>query len=122
MRVRPLDDFAVHLQDQAKHAVRRRMLRPDIDRMAVDLHDPPAIPVRLERLRSLAVQSDVAHRAPLLGSRSVRLIWARLTSTSCRVWCTFSSPGNVTTASQGDSKSKLRNSWLNRTGSLTTRF
>ena len=35
----------------------------------------------------------------------------------------FSSPGNtLSIPSQGDRKSKFRNSWFNRTGSFTTRF
>ena len=37
MRVDPLDDLAVQLHDQAKHAVRRRVLRPEVDRVVVDL-------------------------------------------------------------------------------------
>ena len=32
MRIDARDDFAVELQHQAQHAVRRRMLRPEIDR------------------------------------------------------------------------------------------
>ncbi len=36
MRVGALDDLAVHLQHQAQHAVRRRMLRPEIHREALD--------------------------------------------------------------------------------------
>ncbi len=31
MRIDALDDLAVELQHQAQHAVRRRMLRPEID-------------------------------------------------------------------------------------------
>ena len=32
MRIDALDDLAVELQHQAQHAVRRRVLRPEIDR------------------------------------------------------------------------------------------
>ncbi len=37
MRVDPLDDLAVQLHDQAEHAVRRRVLRPEVDRVIADL-------------------------------------------------------------------------------------
>ena len=37
MRIEPLDDFAVQLHDKAEHAVRRRVLRAEIDRVIVDL-------------------------------------------------------------------------------------
>ena len=37
MRVRPLDDLAVHLQDQSQHAMGGGMLRAEIDRMGIDL-------------------------------------------------------------------------------------
>ena len=46
MRIGALDHLAVHLQDEAQHAVGRRMLRPEIHREALDLglrvvgHDP----------------------------------------------------------------------------------
>jgi hypothetical protein len=32
MRIDPLDHFAVKLQHEPQHAVRRRVLRPEIDR------------------------------------------------------------------------------------------
>ena len=32
-----LDDLAVHLEHQAQHAVRRRMLRPEVQREVADL-------------------------------------------------------------------------------------
>ena len=84
MRIDALDDLAVEFEHEAQHAVRRRMLRAEIDREIAD-----------------GVCS--CHRAAL------RLLVARQ-GTRCR------SP------SQGDRKSKLRNSWVSRTGSLTTRF
>ena len=37
MRIDPLDDLAVELEHQAQHAVRGRMLRPEIDRVVGDL-------------------------------------------------------------------------------------
>ena len=37
MRIRALNDFAVHLQHQAQHAVGRRMLRPEIHREILNL-------------------------------------------------------------------------------------
>jgi len=36
MRVGTVDHLAVHFEDQTQHAVRRRVLRPEIQRMAVD--------------------------------------------------------------------------------------
>ena len=36
MRIDALDDFAVELEHQAQHAVRRRMLRPEVDREVAD--------------------------------------------------------------------------------------
>ncbi len=37
MRIDALDDLAVELQHQAQHAVRRRMLRPEIDGEVADV-------------------------------------------------------------------------------------
>ena len=37
VRVGLLHDFAVHLQHQAQHAVRRRMLRTEVHRVVADL-------------------------------------------------------------------------------------
>ena len=37
MRVDPLDDLAVELQHEPEHAVRRRMLRAEIDREVADV-------------------------------------------------------------------------------------
>ena len=36
MRIEPLDDFAVEFHDQAQHAVRGWVLRPEIDRVVLD--------------------------------------------------------------------------------------
>lgn len=38
MRIDAFDDFAVQLHDEAKHAVRRRMLRAEVDRIVLDRH------------------------------------------------------------------------------------
>ena len=42
MRIAALDDLAVHLDDQAQHAVGRRMLRPEVHRQVListsDMH------------------------------------------------------------------------------------
>jgi hypothetical protein len=38
MRIDPLDDLAVQLHDEAKHAMRRRMLRAEVDRVVLDRH------------------------------------------------------------------------------------
>ena len=37
MRIDALDDLAVELQHQAQHAVRRRMLRPEVDVEVADV-------------------------------------------------------------------------------------
>ncbi len=37
MRVDPLDHFAVKLEHEAQHAVRRRMLRPEVDREVTEV-------------------------------------------------------------------------------------
>ncbi len=37
MRIDALDDFAVELQHEAQHAVRRRMLRPEVDREVAEV-------------------------------------------------------------------------------------
>ena len=71
MRIGALDDLAVHLQDEPQHAMRRRMLRPEIDRVAVDLR-------RRRRARRRPVgdrrraRSCVAHDAvPAASGRAV---------------------------------------------------
>ena len=43
MRVDPLDHLAVELEHQAQHAMRSRMLRPEVDREVAEVllvHDP----------------------------------------------------------------------------------
>jgi len=37
MRIEPLDDLAVEFHDETQDAVRRRVLRAEIDRVIVDL-------------------------------------------------------------------------------------
>ena len=37
VRIRLLDHFAIELEHQAQHAVRRRMLRPEVHRVVADL-------------------------------------------------------------------------------------
>ena len=37
VRIGALDHFAVHLEHEAQHAVRRRMLRAEVDRVVLDL-------------------------------------------------------------------------------------
>ena len=41
VRIGLLDDFAVHLEHQAQHAVRRRMLRTEVHRVVADLVHVP---------------------------------------------------------------------------------
>ena len=37
MRIDALDDFAVELEHEAQHAMRRRMLRPEVDGEVADV-------------------------------------------------------------------------------------
>ena len=90
MRVGALDHLAVHLEQQAQHTVRRRMLRPEIDGVVLHL--------------------DLGHRvlAPILS----------VAGQPCRSGAAFSSPGSSPPPpSHGDRKSQLRKSWRSCTGS-----
>ena len=100
MRVGALHHLALHLQDEAQDAVRGRMLRPEIDRVAVDL----------DLVRRQLGGGDAHGATPPAGGLGA----------SIRFRCTFSSPGRVVIASQGDMKSKSRKSWVSETGSYTT--
>ncbi len=85
MRIGALDDLAVHFQHHAQHAVRGRVLRPEIE---IEIFDP--------RLGHQALASGLAGGVPVA----------------------FSSPGSGRIMpSQGERKSKLRNSWVSLTGS-----
>src|SRR5262249_36775293 len=95
MRIDALDDFPVHFKDQPHHAVRRRVLRPEIQHKIADarLAFDPARPRR----------ARLAHPPPSFEGDAVPA---------------FSSPGSsLSIPSHGDRKSKLRNSWSSRTGS-----
>jgi len=85
MRIGALHHLAVHLQDQPQHAMRRRMLWPEIDGVAVDL----------DRLGHRIGLHRLAHG--VLPFRA------------------FSSPGSEVIASHGDRKSKLRKSCVSLT-------
>ena len=73
MRVGALDHLAVHLQDQAQHAVRGRMLRAEIDRVAVDLDGLASA------RRRIAAHGSSSRHGSLLRRRAsgVRLLVAR---------------------------------------------
>ncbi len=87
MRIGALHHLAVHFEDEAQHAMRRRMLRPEIHREALD-----------EGFR--------------VGGRGA--VGAHFPASSFA----FSSPGKMwLIPSQGDMKSKLRNSCFSFTGS-----
>ena len=90
MRIGPFHDLALHLEDEAQHAMRGRVLGAEIDRVAIDLH----------RVGGELGGGDAHGLGP-----STRLRWI------------FSSPGRVVIASQGLRKSKLRKSWVSFTGS-----
>src|SRR6516165_8262414 len=97
MRIRALDDLAVHFEDEPHDAMRRRMLRPEIHHEILD--------VRRAFELVFGWRALFAHLPPSLGA-----------SPSGRV--AFSSPGRILSMpSQGDKKSKLRNSCCSRTGS-----
>jgi hypothetical protein len=85
MRIGALHDLAVQLQDQAQHAMGRRVLRAEVD-------------------RKLAMSI----------SSTILWPWPSLTD--------FAPPsrrpaGRFVMPSQGERKSKLRNSWVSFTGS-----
>src|SRR6266436_7331289 len=102
MRVGTLDNLSVHLENEPHDAVCRRMLRAEIHHVVLDTRRP----FELARPR----RQRVAHLLPSFG-----------VSPSGGV--AFSSPGRILSIpSQGDRKSKLRNSCCSRTGSYTTLF
>ena len=90
MRIGARYRLALKLHDQAQHAMRRRVLRADIDRMTVVDVDHTALGLLCAVLHPAAHASDPPRVA-------------------------FSSPGSVVIASQGERKSKLRNSCVNAT-------
>ncbi len=96
MRVRALHDFAVHFQHQTQHAMRRRMLRTEIDRLPIAATRRPSI---YAQHQFLGRRRCVVHTAPP------------------RATCAFSSPGSVVTPSHGDMKEKFRKSCVSFTGS-----
>ena len=118
VRVGALHHLAVHLQDQAQHAVRRRVLRPEVDGVVVDLDHLAGARLVLARRRGVHAGDDVEvlARAQIVhhGSSFAACL------ASMRATCAFSSPGNVVMPSQGETKSKLRKSCVRTTGSLIT--
>src|SRR5215217_875376 len=118
MRVRALHDLAFHLQDEAQHAVRRRVLRAEVDGVAVHLDRAAILRVGrragygLKVVRNRSGGSDDGGAAHGCFGPSI----------SMRFWWTFSSPGSVVMPSQGERKSKLRKSCISFTGSYTTCF
>ena len=91
MRVGALDHLAVHLEQQAQHAVRGRVLRAEIDGVVAHL--------------------DVGHRVLWLESQ-------RAGRPGPLRWQAFSSPGSSPPPpSHGERKSQLRKSWRSCTGS-----
>ena len=70
MRIGLLDDFAVHLEHQAQHAVRRRMLRTEVHREIADLVH--CLLVLQRRVVAVVVANHLRHqRARLDGHRLV---------------------------------------------------
>ena len=95
MRVAALDDFAVQFHDQTQNAVRRRVLRTEVDRVVLDFR------VTIGRVGRIG---DMIHLFEIVGHQALP--------------SAFSSPGSTYCApSQGDMKSKLRKSWASFTGS-----
>ena len=101
MRVGALDDLAVHFEHQPHDAVRRRVLRPEIQREIADLRRPGEIAAGIagRRLnRSPAADAAVAH-APVPCGPPVEA--------SPGPGPAFSSPGSILSMpSHGDRKSK----------------
>ncbi len=84
MRIGALDHLAVHLQNEAQHAMGRRMLRPEIHGEGLD--------------ESFGARDGCA----------AAVVGAHFLPPSCAA---FSSPGRICIIpSQGEAKSKLRNS------------
>ncbi len=110
MRIDALDDLAVEFQHQAQHAMRRRVLRPEVD---VEVAD--ALLARLDVLRHARPDAS----AQPAGRSAARNWVAAITQTSrLPVSGFFSSPGRMYSApSQGDMKSKARYSCTSVTGS-----
>src|SRR6516165_4475728 len=97
MRIGALDDLAVHLQNEAHHAVRRRVLWTEIHH---EISDPRRAFELIFLCRAL-----ISHCPPSPGP-------------SPSVGAALSSPGRMLSIpSQGDRKSKLRNSCCKCTGS-----
>src|SRR4051794_27798325 len=97
MGVGSLDDLAVHFKDEAHHTMGRRMLRPEIHHVVLDMRRAFELVCRRRPL--------LAHTPPSLG-------------VSPAVGSAFSSPGRILSIpSHGDRKSKLRNSCCNFTDS-----
>ena len=69
MRIDALDDFAVELEHQAQHAVRGRMLRPEIDGEIAELRFRPSVDQLRGRfclLRHLGVEPVPCHHDALV--------------------------------------------------------
>ena len=96
MRIGTFNQFTLHFQDQAQHAMRGGVLRAEIDGVAIAFNRvADRLGVRARNRDCLAL----AHAGP-----------------SRRFNCTFSSPGSVVMPSQGLKKSKLRKSCCSVTG------
>ena len=104
MRVGALDVLALHLEDEAQHAVRGRVLRAEVQGVAVHLHGSGV----LGGAGAGKVVQDGGGHAHGVGP-SMRFRWI------------FSSPGSVVMASQGERKSNDRKSCVSFTFSFTTR-
>ena len=96
MRIGAFNQFTLHFQDQAQHAMRGGVLRAEIDGVAVAFN-------------------GVAYRLGLRARNGDCLALAHA-GPSRRFRCTFSSPGSVVMPSQGLKKSKLRKSCCSVTG------
>ena len=107
MRIDALDDFAVQFHHQTQHAVRRRMLRAEIDRVIVDA----GLGVVRGRVRSADGDGPRGH---FFTSSALAGVGAPGASGALA----FSSPGRIYSApSHGLMKSKLRKSCASLTGS-----
>src|SRR5436309_11841870 len=105
MRVGALDDLAVHFEYEAHHPVRGGVLRPEIHREVLDAR--PAGQFAGGSVRGGHRARRVAHGVAPVGPAPA----PRLSPLA------FSSPGStLSIPSQGDRKSKLRNSCFSRTG------
>ena len=93
VRVGALDDLAVELEHEAQHAVRRRVLRPEVHRVVLQRDvGHRALAVSRRRRRRAAFSSPGSTPPPSQGLRKSKLrqSWRRLTGSLTTRFCSSS--------------------------------